>query len=627
MKNKLLLNSMPKRGWEKDRIMKKSTKRMNTLLLAGVLIISLACNWLSPAATAQVQEEAQPIPAATSLSTVAVPQDLPPALVETEPSANGVVKIGSPLVFYFNQAMEKTSVEAAFVFEPAIPVRFEWSNDTTVLVLPESALPLDSTLAVRIETSAKAANGKAIRTPVEIQFNTARSLNLVEALPAAGSAEVDPSSAVMVTFNQPVVALTAEGSVSEPQAFTLSPQATGKGEWLNTSTYIFYPNPPLYGGTHYSVSLNKELASTGGAQLSLNAGQMDTWEFLTSLPALVTYTPTGEDSVGLDDSFTFEFNQPMDESSLENGFSFKTLDGLDIPGTFEWNEISTRVVFKPDELLQRSTRYLAAIDKTVKAAGGAELEYGFLQAFDSVEKMAIAELDPELSSQVSLYSGGYGSFNIHFTSPLAPQNLAKLISFTPAASNVNTYTDADRILYVSGYFEPNTDYTLTLAAEIVDQWGQTLASPAVIHFRTSNLAPSLYIPAIQTSGSIVFFTPQDTEMTAQATNLNSIELSSAPLTLEQFIAAYQNGIYDSSSPVPYTETWTQNIDSQNQNKNISLSIVPPGKSYGAGLYYYSLYSEELVHEGSYQVGPFLAVVSPTHLTLKRSGAQVTIWGG
>src|SRR5512138_47475 len=64
-----------------------------------------------------------PIPTATSFQ-----QSLPPALIETDPPVGSVIGHQSPITFYFNQAMNKASVESAFAGMPE--GTFTWSDDT-----------------------------------------------------------------------------------------------------------------------------------------------------------------------------------------------------------------------------------------------------------------------------------------------------------------------------------------------------------------------------------------------------------------------------------------------------------------------------------------------------------------
>jgi hypothetical protein len=73
---------------------------------------------------------------------------------------------------------------------------------------------------------------------LSLSYTTGDYLRLVQNLPDHNARDVNPTSAIVAAFNQPVVALGADPA-SLPAAFTLSPTAAGQGEWINTGC-IFY---------------------------------------------------------------------------------------------------------------------------------------------------------------------------------------------------------------------------------------------------------------------------------------------------------------------------------------------------------------------------------------------------
>ena len=79
-----------------------------------------------------------------------------------------------------------------------------------------------------------------------------------------------------------------------PGAFSIEPAVPGRGEWVNTSTYIFYPEQALVGGTDYTVYLNPDLETTSGGPFDgrevFEISPYD-WSFRTALPRLVSMSP------------------------------------------------------------------------------------------------------------------------------------------------------------------------------------------------------------------------------------------------------------------------------------------------------------------------------------------------
>ncbi|MBE0695289.1 MAG: hypothetical protein IH586_00025, partial [Anaerolineaceae bacterium] len=127
-----------------------------------------------------------------------------------------------------------------------------WIDDSTLRLVPDQPVSLKSDLILTINTSARASNGKTLTEPIQVDYKAPEDLRVVERLPRPGGVDINPSSAIVVTFNRPVVPLGADPASTLP-AFTIEtpaeqPKTNGRGEWLNTSTYIFYPQPALFGG-------------------------------------------------------------------------------------------------------------------------------------------------------------------------------------------------------------------------------------------------------------------------------------------------------------------------------------------------------------------------------------------
>ncbi len=95
-------------------------------------------------------------------------------------------------------------------------------------------------------------------------------------------------SAITVMFNRPVVPLTSlADQASLPNPLALDPPASGQGEWLNTSIYIFRPDKPLAGGQTYTGRVAAGLQDTTGGLLKDDF----VWHFGTQAPAVVSSIP------------------------------------------------------------------------------------------------------------------------------------------------------------------------------------------------------------------------------------------------------------------------------------------------------------------------------------------------
>ena len=188
-------------------------------------------------------------------------------------------------------------------------------------------------------------------------------------LPKENAADVDVESAVAVSFNQPVVPLGVDNS-SAPAGFNLQPSVKGKGEWINTSTYIFYPEPAMAGGTQYTIQLNPDLKTVTG--VGLEPGGASEWKFTTALPKVVSVDPATDQKLALDPQIHLTFNQPMDTRSVEQNLVFSGPEGP-VDGKFDWSENDSILSFAPQKELVRNVGYILNVgcSSRVKRRDGA----------------------------------------------------------------------------------------------------------------------------------------------------------------------------------------------------------------------------------------------------------------
>jgi uncharacterized protein YfaS (alpha-2-macroglobulin family) len=497
----------------------------------------------------------------------------------------------------------------------------EWLDDSSVRYIPAGAPGKDG-LSVTFGEGARAANGLALPAPVQARFQAPGELLPAERLPAPGTEEVDPSSAVVVTFNHPVTPLGSE--TDEPPAFTISPEAPGRGVWLNTSTYIFYPEPALLGGTRYTVSLAPSLTAADGALPP--AGAETEWSFTTAAPVLLSVEPTTERPVPLDSAFTLRFNQPMNRASVETEFSLTRSGGDPVQGVFTWEASSRAVTFQPSALLERGAAYNLVLLGAAVGQGGSPLGQNFAAVIATVPQFAVTETRPAAGESLSTYSG-YATVQLGFSAPVAPgQNLQSLITIEPALPELTISRDpSGYYLYLSGYFPPSASYTLTAAADLQDRWGAALGMPFSFTFSTEPAAPNLVFPGRMLNGSVLFVPQNETSLPAYATNLTQMNLKRGALSLSDFIRASQ-----SAAPL---EGWSSQVQSewnvslnltQNINQQVDVPLSVDRAPLPSGLYFLRADTVPAIDE-RFDSAPALLVVSPIQMVVKTSVRQLFVW--
>jgi len=576
-----------------------TTKRIS-LTLNLLLLLSLILTSCSGAPTLPSFNS----PTATSIPSTSAVIQLPwiPALIETDPPLNTVIGHTSPITFYFNQGMNKPSVESAFSGLPQ--GSFTWTDDATLVFTPAQPYQPNATLNITLGNSIQSATGFGISQPIEINFTVADYLRAINILPKASAIDVNVDSAIVASFNQPVVPLGAEAD-SMPAAFTLVPSASGKGEWVNTSTYVFYPNPALAGGTEYAVSLDPALRSVTGVGYEGSEG--NAWKFVTALPQVVSLSPASDSLIPLDPEITLTFNQPMDTKSVEAHFSLTGPEGT-VNGKFKWNANGAGLTFTPNGLLARNVGYLLNINGSAKSKGGKTLgsDYGaVLRTFDAFA--------------VTSANINFNSISFILSAPIQQGEYENLIVTTPAV-DFSTWVSEDGLtLTVLGNFTPDTEYTLEVSADLKDKWGQALGAPFVLNVRTPPLRPN--ISPKNYSAITAFVRPDEPVLYASAANIQNAEVIVAPLSLPDFFSlqnSYENQqAYVPANGVSVPQTFSAPASAW---QDVKLSLTQDNNQLPTGLYYVNPSSPQLTSKLVY-----FAASSQVNLTFKVGATEALVW--
>jgi alpha-2-macroglobulin len=600
-----------------------------------LVLASLACSLPgglgasspSPLPTDGANQPTQAKPTASLPTAKAVTTEkLPPALVETDPPQGSRVGNKKPVTFYFNQAMDRASVESAIKGDSTAGGKFEWLDDATMRFTSDQVYPAATAIKFTIDASAKAANGLALQNAIQADFESAGPLKVAERLPKPGAADADPSSAVIVTFTEPVVDLGTDAGNLTP-AFSLQPEASGKGSWINTSTYVFYPQPALKGGITYSVKLNAQLASTQGASLNLEGLDPADWSFVTAPPKMSSVKWTTGLNLAraeLDPTITVTFNQPMDQASVEQNLHLVGPAGVVLAGKYKWNDTFTIVEFKPDTLLGRDIRYTVQLLAAAKGQGGTALEADQTIDFFTLPALGVASTNP---AQGTPFFAGYGlgTVVINFTAPLdKKQDLTTLISVEPAVSDLQLGLSEDGYdLVVSGGFNPSTRYDFHLSGALQDRWGMKLSQDTTVSLTSDAVPPSFNIIAAQVSGQTIFMKHGENTLEARATNLKTLDIEVGKLDPQTF---YNLSSYISGQNAPALHAvyhWQMSVQTKaDTNQPFALPVTPDGSSLEAGLYYMKVTSPEL---GQNAPPPYLLVISHYQISLKKGPAELTLW--
>lgn len=597
--------------------MNSSQKQKFYPFLAGAVfifaLIAISCNL-----PAGLQErffgtegtlEPTPVPTFT-------PQPLPPTIVETDPPPGSSIALNGSITFYFNQAMDQNSVENALTVLPLIGGSFTWQNDATLIYSPEEAFSPGTSIKFSLETTAAASNGLTLTLPIELEYFTPDWLEANIFLPLPESIEIDPSSAIVVTFNQPVVSLGSADQDLVP-GFTLSPAVSGEGSWINTSTYQFTPSGGLAGGVTYRADLSHDLVSTAGAIFAQDT--IKSWTFSTLYPQILAWGPyDGKLGVPLDASIRLTFNQAMDPDSVADNFSLVNNNGEQVKGTLEWSEDNKEAYFIPELLLERSSNYAAILPGEVLSAGKTPLQLDTAWGFQTTGEFAFLGTPAGQNYTTSIYEG----ITLYFNNPVDRATAIDNILIFPEVDNLYpTTSGTGNALNLYGDFEPLTHYTVVIKESLADEWGGQLGTARSLNITTEPLPPNLVV----TQGtSILYLTGSEKVIPARATNLYQVSINIGTIPEDVFPQFFGSGLYQTLDDYypPDVKYWTHVFNVLGDDSyTVNLPLNQTGSELAPGLYRYQIYSQEL----PYNPSPYLLAVSDNHLTMKTSPENILIW--
>ena len=584
---------------------------------------------------------------------ISLTAELPPVVVDRVPQRNEELGTTAPIVLVFDKPMERESTEKALSITPAVPYAVKWEDDDTLLrVIPSGAgFDRDATYEVRVATSALAANGKNLAQELLFKFKSVGFLEVTQVVPAPDTESVTIDSDITVMFNRPVVPLTAiseQGGLPQPLAF--DPPLDGKGEWLNTSIYVFHPDTALASGTQYTAKIAAGLSDPSGAVLREDY----TWSFTTQPPFVLFSRPgESETNIRLDAVIYVGFNQPMDRESAQAAFSLTDASGAKVPGAFDWttdesmggkSPSQAALVFTPTQLLQRDTQYTINVATGAQAVGGGSAtEAPFSAAFRTVPPLRILRTSPTNGeTDVSPYT----ALEITFSAPVDEKTLWPNVFATPPVSPTDVYTYYsswdNHYTYAFGA-GPSSSFELTIKGDIADPWGGKLGQDRVVRFSTRALDPEAWLNVPGRFGTYNAYT--DTVVYATYRNVSQLNFELYTVSLAEFeqLAGpdswqmWERAVPVSSDPI---RSWSVPVEAPLNARGlkrvplVAPPEVPPasegepeggGGALAPGLYLLRVSSPEQSRLDYGGITRHLFVVANTSVTFKSAEREALVW--
>ena len=329
--------------------------------------------------------------------------------------------------------------------------------------------------------------------------------------------DVDLAPFIAVTFNEPMVELATLDQLDQLDVpIEVTPDIAdtagidGRWRWIGTRTLRFEVTPSgdeadgndgldrLPAATEYTVTVPSGTESVNGAELA------DEFSFDFSTPAVTVTGLSGlDDSTRLDPVFVATFDQRVDPASIVELIEFESgdVDGVRLAAADEIDADAAAaaavsrvldgraVAFVPTEMLAPDSAISIRIGPDLPSLEGPVLNREpFTESGRTYAPLEVEGTDCFGSCPP------FASFDISFNNTLDQAQFDPTwITVEPAVPGLRV-DNFGRNLSIRGATAGNTTYTVTIAADLVDEFGQTLGEEFVEEFDVGAALPFLVGP-------------------------------------------------------------------------------------------------------------------------------------
>jgi hypothetical protein len=427
--------------------------------------------------------------------TTELPPPPHPTVVSHVPGVDATgVLVTTTVQVIFSEPMDRVSTESAFSLDSILGT-FAWSLDNiTMTFTPTSNLAYDTIYTVTISTAAMSQAGQYLELTYSWNFTTKQRPIVVGHVPSVDATDVLVTTAIQVTFNEPMDRISTEG------AFSLD-SVSGSFAWsLDNTTMTFTPASPMAYDTLYTVTMTDAAKSMQGDSLMPYS-----WSFTTELPPppnpiVESHVPV-DGAIGVPVAAAIEvtFSEPMDWVSTESAFSISPF----VSGSFSWSFDNTTLTFTPGASLAYDTLFTATISTAAMSQAGQYLESPYTWSFTTVAHTwpYVVSHVPSVDETDVLTTT---TIKVTFSEPMDRGSTESALSTSPSVSGSFTWSfdNATMTFTPTSNLAYDTVYTVTISTEAMDAQGENMLAPYSWSFTTEVPPPYLvgHVPGVDETG-------------------------------------------------------------------------------------------------------------------------------
>ena len=389
----------------------------------------------------------------------------PPSITGVAPADGSTgVPVETDILVSFSEAVNPSSLAGAFSLSSASgPVggTILFIDESTTLFTPTSPLEFLTDYTLTIAASVEDAKGNVMASPLTVTFQTEAPDSdapvVVEVSPTDASVDVFITSDLTMVFSEVMDASTLTTSSlldPTPGSVRLMSGSTEVFGSLNLSlgntVATFEPATSLAEGTTYTLSLSPTITDLSGNAIAPYSATFTTVS--TAAPVLVNAGPA-PDATGITVAtpILVDFSEPIDPSTIDAS-TFQLRSGsTSVPGSFEFLNLDSRVIFRPAAHLDFGTTYEVTLTGGIQDVSSPALSFAGTTWMFTTASMVTS---PEITS-VSPPSAAVGQVVAINGAGFDPVPSNNLVSFngTPAvvsAATLNSLTATVPVGAMSG---------------------------------------------------------------------------------------------------------------------------------------------------------------------------------
>ncbi len=451
---------------------------------------------------------------------------------------------------------------------------------------------------------------------------------MAQTFPAQDTADVDLGSSVTVIFNHPVVALSIKEDQSKlPQPLKFTPDVKGKGEWVNSSVYVFEPEKGLKSGTNYKVSVDAGIVDTQNNKLENSF----IWQFTTRSPIISNFALKGGaqnpaeevKDVPLDQTFIVTFLQEMNPQSVEGSTSIVNRETHEeFPVKFSWNDAFTEVTITPDGKFNLAGYYELLMARDTQSVDGGFLASGLDLKFATLPLPAITAMYPAPFSQESVYNS---DITLTFNSQMDFDSMKGKVQISPALKIATDgyYNEYDKSLHISG-LEAGVSYVVRILPGVKDIYGNAIKNEISYSFTNGDYQP--YAALAMPWSPLVYRAKGTQDVYFDHVNVDEATISVYPITLAEF-GKFSSGDVSANDFKPQTSPvreWKVFATEKNVTKREHFLFDENGKPLEAGYYFIGVQGKPLDYKSNFYQSS-LFVVATDNITFKATATEGLAW--